>query len=74
MRPDTAASASPTPKKKPDSKAALDLASWSFNVTTSVGLIMVNKALMATYGFTFGACMCCVLAYLGILILTVIIY
>ncbi|PWZ31236.1 UDP-rhamnose/UDP-galactose transporter 5 [Zea mays] len=48
---DTAAS--PTPKKKPDRKAALDLASWSFNVTTSVGLIMVNKALMATYGFTF---------------------
>jgi hypothetical protein len=40
--------------KKSDKKAALDFASWSFNVTTSVGIIMVNKALMATYGFSFG--------------------
>lgn len=39
---------------KSDKKAALDFSAWSFNVTTSVGLIMVNKALMATYGFTFG--------------------
>ncbi|CAL4942336.1 unnamed protein product [Urochloa decumbens] len=39
--------------KKSDKKAALDFAAWSFNVTTSVGIIMVNKALMATYGFSF---------------------
>ncbi|KAJ0985266.1 hypothetical protein J5N97_003622 [Dioscorea zingiberensis] len=34
-------------------KAALDVASWMFNVVTSVGIIMVNKALMGTYGFSF---------------------
>ncbi|MQL85826.1 hypothetical protein Taro_018360 [Colocasia esculenta] len=39
---------------KADRKAALDVASWLFNVVTSVGIIMVNKALMATYGFSFG--------------------
>lgn len=39
---------------KGDRKIALDLASWLFNVVTSVGIILVNKALMATYGFTFG--------------------
>lgn len=39
---------------KGDSKAALDAAAWMFNVVTSVGIILVNKALMATYGFTFG--------------------
>ncbi|OQU78647.1 UDP-rhamnose/UDP-galactose transporter 4 isoform X2 [Sorghum bicolor] len=39
--------------KKSDKKAALDFAAWSFNVTTSVGIIMVNKALMATHGFSF---------------------
>ncbi|MBA0846212.1 hypothetical protein Goarm_022444 [Gossypium armourianum] len=38
---------------KADRKAALDVASWFFNVVTSVGIIMVNKALMATYGFSF---------------------
>uniref|UniRef100_A0A1D1YDG8 UDP-galactose transporter 2 n=1 Tax=Anthurium amnicola TaxID=1678845 RepID=A0A1D1YDG8_9ARAE len=38
---------------KADRKAALDVASWLFNVVTSVGIIMVNKALMATYGFSF---------------------
>lgn len=38
---------------KADKKAALDVASWMFNVVTSVGIIMVNKALMATYGFSF---------------------
>lgn len=37
-----------------DRKAALDTASWMFNVVTSVGIILVNKALMAKYGFTFG--------------------
>ncbi|KAL2324661.1 hypothetical protein Fmac_023719 [Flemingia macrophylla] len=26
---------------------------WVFNVVTSVGIIIVNKALMATYGFSF---------------------
>ncbi|XP_061375458.1 UDP-rhamnose/UDP-galactose transporter 6-like [Gastrolobium bilobum] len=38
---------------KGDRKATLDTASWMFNVVTSVGIILVNKALMATYGFTF---------------------
>ncbi|KAI4345156.1 hypothetical protein L6164_012308 [Bauhinia variegata] len=38
---------------KGDRKAALDAASWLFNVVTSVGIILVNKALMARYGFTF---------------------
>ena len=40
---------------KSDHKATLDAASWMFNVVTSVGIIIVNKALMATYGFSFGA-------------------
>jgi len=39
---------------KSDRKAADDAASWLFNVVTSVGIILVNKALMATYGFSFG--------------------
>ncbi|KAG7983007.1 hypothetical protein I3843_04G082200 [Carya illinoinensis] len=39
--------------KMADRKAALDTASWMFNVVTSVGIILVNKALMAKYGFTF---------------------
>ncbi|KAJ0097693.1 hypothetical protein Patl1_27648 [Pistacia atlantica] len=38
---------------KADKKATLDAASWMFNVVTSVGIIIVNKALMATYGFSF---------------------
>ncbi|KAL4354455.1 hypothetical protein GQ457_06G034820 [Hibiscus cannabinus] len=38
---------------KADRKTALDVASWFFNIVTSVGIIMVNKALMATYGFSF---------------------
>ncbi|KAM0941045.1 putative sugar phosphate transporter domain-containing protein [Dioscorea sansibarensis] len=38
---------------KADKKAAFDAASWMFNVVTSVGIIMVNKALMGTYGFSF---------------------
>ncbi|KAF8405894.1 hypothetical protein HHK36_007972 [Tetracentron sinense] len=41
------------PTSKADKKAALDVASWMFNVVTSVGIIIVNKALMATYGFSF---------------------
>lgn len=39
---------------KADRKAALDAGAWMFNVVTSVGIIIVNKALMATYGFSFG--------------------
>lgn len=39
---------------KAEKKAAIDAASWMFNVVTSVGIILVNKALMATYGFSFG--------------------
>ncbi|TKY73887.1 UDP-galactose transporter 2 [Spatholobus suberectus] len=38
---------------KGDRKATIDAASWLFNVVTSVGIILVNKALMATYGFSF---------------------
>ncbi|ONK55588.1 uncharacterized protein A4U43_UnF1220 [Asparagus officinalis] len=41
------------PASKADKKAALDVAAWSFNIVTSVGIIMVNKALMATHGFSF---------------------
>ncbi|KAF5186112.1 UDP-rhamnose/UDP-galactose transporter [Thalictrum thalictroides] len=41
------------PASKADKKAALDAASWMFNVVTSVGIIIVNKALMATYGFSY---------------------
>lgn len=41
------------PSSKADRKAALDVASWMFNVVTSVGIIFVNKALMNTYGFRF---------------------
>lgn len=39
--------------RKSDKKAALDFAAWGFNITSSVGIIMVNKALMATHGFSF---------------------
>ncbi|KAL8473727.1 hypothetical protein ACS0TY_030541 [Phlomoides rotata] len=38
---------------KEEHKVALDVAAWTFNIVTSVGIIIVNKALMATYGFTF---------------------
>nr|XP_029117051.1 UDP-rhamnose/UDP-galactose transporter 6 isoform X2 [Elaeis guineensis] len=41
------------PSSKANQKAALDTGAWLFNVVTSVGIIMVNKALMATYGFSF---------------------
>lgn len=41
------------PSSKADRKAALDAASWLFNIVTSVGIIMVNKALMAKHGFSF---------------------
>lgn len=42
------------PASKADKKASVDAAAWMFNVVTSVGIIIVNKALMATYGFSFG--------------------
>lgn len=38
---------------KADMKASLDAAAWIFNIVTSVGIILANKALMARYGFTF---------------------
>ncbi|XP_040998373.1 UDP-rhamnose/UDP-galactose transporter 6 [Juglans microcarpa x Juglans regia] len=41
------------PTSKADEKATADAAAWMFNVVTSVGIIIVNKALMATYGFSF---------------------
>ncbi|RRT46714.1 hypothetical protein B296_00054279 [Ensete ventricosum] len=43
------------PASKADRKAALDVAAWMFNIVTSVGIIMINKALMATHHFTFGS-------------------
>ncbi|RWW18928.1 hypothetical protein GW17_00017053 [Ensete ventricosum] len=43
------------PASKSDRKAPLDAAAWMFNILTSVGVIMVNKALMATHQFSFGA-------------------
>nr|GEZ55659.1 UDP-rhamnose/UDP-galactose transporter 6-like [Tanacetum cinerariifolium] len=42
-----------TPSSKAHKKAAVDIAAWTFNIVTSVGIIIVNKALLATYGFTF---------------------
>ncbi|KAL5560239.1 hypothetical protein UlMin_036450 [Ulmus minor] len=41
------------PSSKADKKAGADAAAWMFNVVSSVGIIIVNKALMATYGFSF---------------------
>ncbi|XP_072952989.1 UDP-rhamnose/UDP-galactose transporter 6-like [Typha angustifolia] len=41
------------PASNIDKKAASDAGAWMFNVVTSVGIIMVNKALMATHGFSF---------------------
>ncbi|XP_027079210.1 UDP-rhamnose/UDP-galactose transporter 6 [Coffea eugenioides] len=38
---------------KDENKKVIDVAAWTFNIVTSVGIIIVNKALMATYGFTF---------------------
>jgi len=48
------AKGSTTPATKADRKALLDVGAWLFNVTTSVGIIMVNKQLMANYDFRFG--------------------
>ncbi|CAL5209354.1 unnamed protein product [Lathyrus oleraceus] len=41
------------PSSKAEKKAAVDAAAWMFNVVTSVGIIIVNKALMGGYGFSF---------------------
>lgn len=41
-------------KSKDENKMTLDVAAWMFNIVTSVGIIIVNKALLASYGFTFG--------------------
>jgi hypothetical protein len=40
--------------RKSDKKTPLDLAAWNFSVTSSFGIIMVNKVLLATHGFGFG--------------------
>ncbi|CAL5368132.1 unnamed protein product [Camellia sinensis] len=42
-----------SPASKGNQKAIVDVAAWMFNVVTSVGIIIVNKALMATYGYSF---------------------
>lgn len=39
--------------KAADKKAAVDAAAWMFNIATSVGIIFLNKHLMASYGFSF---------------------
>jgi hypothetical protein len=39
---------------KAEQKATLDDGAWTFNVVTSIGIIIVNKALTATHGFNFG--------------------
>ncbi|PHU20147.1 UDP-galactose transporter 2 [Capsicum chinense] len=41
------------PTSKAEKKAAVDAAAWMFNVFSSVGIIIVNKALMSNYGFSF---------------------
>ncbi|PUZ47906.1 hypothetical protein GQ55_7G203500 [Panicum hallii var. hallii] len=41
------------PGGKPENKVVPDAAAWVFNIVTSVGIIMVNKALMGTHGFGF---------------------
>lgn len=43
---------------KDEKKMVVDVAAWAFNIVTSVGIIIVNKALMATYGFSFGKWWC----------------
>ncbi|XP_047341007.1 UDP-rhamnose/UDP-galactose transporter 6-like [Impatiens glandulifera] len=47
------------PAAKAEKKAGLDAAAWLFNVVTSVGIIIVNKALMATHGFSFATSLTC---------------
>ncbi|KAK4840912.1 hypothetical protein QYF36_021270 [Acer negundo] len=38
---------------KADENVAVDAVAWMFNVVTPVGIIIVNKALMVMYGFSF---------------------
>ena len=40
-----------------DKKLAMSAFAWSFNVSTSVAIVFVNKVLMGSggYGFQFGA-------------------
>lgn len=42
------------PASKDENKVFIDVAAWMFNIVTSVGIIIANKALMANYGFSFG--------------------
>lgn len=42
-----------SPARKADKNTAADAAAWMFNVVTSVGVIILNEALMATYDFSF---------------------
>ncbi|GMH31319.1 hypothetical protein Nepgr_033162 [Nepenthes gracilis] len=42
-----------TPSNTADKKASIDALAWMFNVVTSVGIIIINKALMVTYDFSF---------------------
>uniref|UniRef100_A0A7C9ED31 Sugar phosphate transporter domain-containing protein n=2 Tax=Opuntia streptacantha TaxID=393608 RepID=A0A7C9ED31_OPUST len=41
------------PATRAEKRAAIDAAAWMFNAVTSVGIIIINKSLMASYGFTF---------------------
>lgn len=41
------------PKPTKDMELVLDVGAWLFNVSTSVGIIMVNKQLMSIYGFQY---------------------
>ena len=41
------------PSSKAEKKAVVDASAWMFNILTSVGVIIVNKALMGGYGFSF---------------------
>lgn len=66
-----------SPRSKDEHKLVVDVAAWTFNITTSVGVIIVNKALMATYGFTFGIykiifSFCYIINYHGFIILLLI--
>eukprot|EP00271_Cylindrocystis_brebissonii_P013423 TRINITY_DN33236_c0_g1_i1.p1 TRINITY_DN33236_c0_g1~~TRINITY_DN33236_c0_g1_i1.p1 ORF type:complete len:348 (+),score=56.73 TRINITY_DN33236_c0_g1_i1:252-1295(+) len=43
----------PPPSK--DKELVYDVGAWIFNVSTSVGIIMVNKQLLSIYGFNFAS-------------------
>lgn len=40
------------PASNVEKKATVDAVAWMFKAIISVGIIIVNKALMASYGFT----------------------